>query len=168
MAPEVSTAHSGPSAVIDYSKADTWAVGAIAYEIFGLANPFYGQGSAHLESRSYQEAQLPEMPESVPPEARRLVRSLLQREASKRPSARLAANVLHLSLWGEHLLALKNLKLDKMIAWLLQQSAATLLADRLREKSCVETKLQMLFLANLECEALCQAALLLSSWRAAP
>ncbi|EDL13262.1 PTEN induced putative kinase 1, isoform CRA_c [Mus musculus] len=168
MAPEVSTAHSGPGAVIDYSKADTWAVGAIAYEIFGLANPFYGQGSAHLESRSYQEAQLPEMPESVPPEARRLVRSLLQREASKRPSARLAANVLHLSLWGEHLLALKNLKLDKMIAWLLQQSAATLLADRLREKSCVETKLQMLFLANLECEALCQAALLLSSWRAAP
>jgi PTEN induced putative kinase 1 len=81
--PQVSTAHSGPSAVIDYSKADTWAVGAIAYEIFGLANPFYGQGSAHLESRSYQEAQLPEMPESVPPEARRLVRSLLQREASK-------------------------------------------------------------------------------------
>lgn len=88
--------------------------------------------------------------------------------ALQRPSARLAANVLHLSLWGEHLLALKNLKLDKMVAWLLQQSAATLLADRLREKSCVETKLRMLFLANLECEALCQAALLLSSWRAAP
>lgn len=79
----MSTARSGPSAVIDYSKADTWAVGAIAYEIFGLANPFYGQGSAHLESRSYQEAQLPEMPKSVPPEARRLVRSLLRREASK-------------------------------------------------------------------------------------
>lgn len=88
--------------------------------------------------------------------------------ALQRPSARLAANVLHLSLWGEHLLALKNLKLDKMVSWLLQQSAATLLADRLREKSCVETTLQMLFLANLECEALCQAALLLSSWRAAP
>lgn len=75
----MSTAHSGPSAVIDYSKADTWAVGAIAYEIFGLANPFYGR----LESRSYQEAQLPEMPRSVPPEARQLVRSLLRRETSK-------------------------------------------------------------------------------------
>ncbi|KAL1777149.1 serine serine/threonine-protein kinase PINK1, mitochondrial [Sigmodon hispidus] len=168
MAPEVSTAHPGPRAVIDFSKADTWAVGAIAYEIFGLANPFYGQGKTHLESRSYQETQLPEMPKSVPPDARQLVKSLLQREASKRPSARVAANVLHLSLWGEHLLALKNLKLDKMIGWLLQQSAATLLADRLLEKSCVETKLQMLFLANLECEALCQAALLLRSWRAAP
>lgn len=86
----------------------------------------------------------------------------------QRPSARVAANVLHLSLWGEHTLALKNLKLDKMIGWLLQQSAATLLADRLTEKSCVETKMKMLFLANLEYEALCQAALLLYSWRAAP
>ena len=88
--------------------------------------------------------------------------------ALQRPSARVAANVLHLSLWGEHLLALKNLKLDKMVGWLLQPSAATLLAGRLMERSCVETKLQMLFLANLECEALCQAALLLRSWRAAP
>lgn len=167
MAPEVSTARPGPRTVIDYSKADAWAVGAIAYEIFGLANPFYGQGSAHLESRSYQEAQLPALPESVPPDARQLVRSLLQREASKRPSARVAANVLHLSLWGEHILALKNLKLDKMVGWLLQQSAVTLLADRLTEKSCVETKLKMLFLANLEWEELCQAALLLCSWRAA-
>nr|XP_054369077.1 serine/threonine-protein kinase PINK1, mitochondrial isoform X2 [Mirounga angustirostris] len=168
MAPEVSTACPGPKAVIDYSKADAWAVGALAYEIFGLSNPFYGQGGAHLESRSYQEAQLPTLPESVPLDARQLVRSLLQREASKRPSARVAANVLHLSLWGEHTLALKNLKLDKMIGWLLQQSAATLLADRLTERSCVETKMKMLFLANLEYEALCRAALLLFSWRAAP
>ncbi|XP_045404475.1 serine/threonine-protein kinase PINK1, mitochondrial [Lemur catta] len=168
MAPEVSTAHPGPRAVIDYSKADAWAVGAIAYEIFGLANPFYGQGKAHLESRSYQEAQLPALPESVPLDVRQLVRSLLQREASKRPSARVAANVLHLSLWGEDILALKNLKLDKMIGWLLQQSAATLLAIGLTEKSSVETKMKMLFLANLECDALCQAALLLCSWRAAP
>lgn len=168
MAPEVSTACPGPRAVIDYSKADAWAIGALAYEIFGLSNPFYGQGGAHLESRSYQEAQLPALPKSVPRDVRQLVRSLLQREASKRPSARVAANVLHLSLWGEHTLALKNLKLDKMIGWLLQQSAATLLADRLTEKSCVETKMKMLFLANLEYEALCEAALLLYSWRAAP
>nr|KAF6507222.1 PTEN induced kinase 1 [Rousettus aegyptiacus] len=168
MAPEVSSACPGPRAVIDYSKADAWAVGALAYEIFGSSNPFYGQDGAHLESRNYQEAQLPALPESVPLDVRQLVRSLLQREASKRPSARVAANVLHLSLWGEHTLALKNLKLDKMIGWLLQQSAATLLADRLTEKSCVETKMKMLFLANLEYEALCQAALLLYSWRAAP
>ncbi|XP_020024231.1 serine/threonine-protein kinase PINK1, mitochondrial [Castor canadensis] len=168
MAPEVSTARPGPRAVIDYSKADAWAVGAIAYEILGLANPFYGQGRAHLESRSYQEAQLPAVPESVPLDMRQLVRALLQRDASKRPSARVAANVLHLSLWGEHILARKNMKLDRMTGWLLQHSASTLLANRLTEKSCVETKLKMLFLANLECDALCQAALLLCSWRAAP
>lgn len=84
---QVSTACPGPRAVIDYSKADAWAVGAIAYEIFGLSNPFYGQGGAHLESRSYQEAQLPALPESVPLDARQLVRSLLQRQANKvRPS----------------------------------------------------------------------------------
>lgn len=79
----MSTARPGPRAVIDYSKADAWAVGAIAYEIFGLVNPFYSQGKAHLESRSYQEAQLPALPESVPPDVRQLVRALLQREASK-------------------------------------------------------------------------------------
>jgi PTEN induced putative kinase 1 len=60
------------------------------------------------------------------------------------------------------------MKLDRMTGWLLQHSASTLLANRLTEKSCVETKLKMLFLANLECDALCQAALLLCSWRAAP
>ncbi|XP_058909279.1 serine/threonine-protein kinase PINK1, mitochondrial isoform X1 [Kogia breviceps] len=167
MAPEVSTACPGPRAVIDYSKADAWAVGALAYEICGLPNPFYGRGRAHLESRSYQEAQLPALPESVPLEARQLVKSLLQRDASKRPSARVAANVLHLSLWGERAVALEDLKPDKMIGWLLQQSAATLLANRLAE-NCVETKMKMLFLANLEYEALSQAALLLCSWRAAP
>ena len=74
----------------------------------------------------------------------------------------MAANVLHLSLWGEHTLAPKNLKPDEMIGWLLQQSAATLLANRLTE-NCVETKMKMLFLANLEYEALSQAALLLAA-----
>lgn len=79
----MSTARPGPRTVIDYSKADVWAVGALAYEIFGLPNPFYGRGGAPLESRSYREAQLPTLPRSVPLDARRLVRSLLQREASK-------------------------------------------------------------------------------------
>ena len=80
---QVSTACPGPRAVIDYSKADAWAVGALAYEIFGLPNPFYGQGRAHLESRSYQEAQLPALPEWVPRDVRCLVRALLQREVCK-------------------------------------------------------------------------------------
>lgn len=76
--------------------------------------------------------------------------------------------MLHLSLWGEQVLALKNLQLDRVVGWLLQQSAAAMLATRLAARSCVETKMKVLFLASLECEALCQAALLLRAWRAAP
>nr|KAF6507221.1 PTEN induced kinase 1 [Rousettus aegyptiacus] len=94
MAPEVSSACPGPRAVIDYSKADAWAVGALAYEIFGSSNPFYGQDGAHLESRNYQEAQLPALPESVPLDVRQLVRSLLQREASKPSEVNCRAGLL--------------------------------------------------------------------------
>ncbi|XP_028920714.1 serine/threonine-protein kinase PINK1, mitochondrial [Ornithorhynchus anatinus] len=165
MAPEVSTARPGPGVVIDYSKADAWAVGAMAYEIVGLPNPFYGQGPAHLESCSYRETQLPALPEAVPLDVRQLVRSLLQREPGKRPSARVAANVLHLSLWGQSLLAPEKLKADEVIGWLLRHSAATMLTPT--QEGCMETKMKQCFLANLDYEALCQAAFLLCSWRGA-
>ncbi|XP_013808925.2 serine/threonine-protein kinase PINK1, mitochondrial isoform X2 [Apteryx mantelli] len=165
MAPEVATASSGPGMVIDYSKADAWAVGAIAYEILGLANPFYGHGDSELESRSYREDQLPNLPDHVPLEMKHVIKMLLRRDPDKRLSARAAANVLHLSLWGESLLASKTLKLDQMVAWLLCQSAATLLMDGLVDKSRVETKMKMCFLANLEYEDLWAAAFLLLSWR---
>ena len=55
MAPEVANATPGLFSFIDYSKADIWSVGAIAYEIFGLENPFY-QRLDHrgLDSRTYK------------------------------------------------------------------------------------------------------------------
>ncbi|NXT29006.1 PINK1 kinase, partial [Syrrhaptes paradoxus] len=165
MAPEVSTASSGPGAVINYSKADAWAVGAIAYEILGQANPFYGYGDSALESRTYLEEQLPSLPDHVPPEVKQVIKMLLQRDPSKRLSARVAANVLHLSLWGESILASKTLQPDQMIAWLLCQSAAALLMDGLVDKSRVETKMKMCFLANLEYEDLWTALFLLLAWR---
>ncbi|NXG37972.1 PINK1 kinase, partial [Dromaius novaehollandiae] len=165
MAPEVVTASPGPGAVIDYSKADAWAVGAVAYEILGLVNPFYGHGDSALESRSYREDQLPNLPDHVPLDVKQVIKMLLQRDPSKRLSARVAANVLHLSLWGESVLASKTLKLDQMIAWLLCQSAAALLMDGLVDKSRVETKMKMSFLANLEYEDLWAAVFLLLSWR---
>lgn len=96
---QVSTACPGPRAVIDYSKADAWAVGALAYEIFGLPNPFYGEGGVYLESRSYQETQLPTLPESVPLDARQLARSLLQRNTNKvRPSPGFAGGKLRVNV----------------------------------------------------------------------
>ncbi|NXP74831.1 PINK1 kinase, partial [Ramphastos sulfuratus] len=165
MAPEVITASPGPGTVIDYSKADAWAVGAIAYEILGLANPFYGHGGSSLESRSYHEDQLPSLPQHVPLEVKQVIKMLLLRDPDKRLSARVAANVLHLSLWGEKVLASQALKPDQMISWLLCQSAATLLMNRLVDKSLVETKLKMCFLANLEYEDLWAAMFLLLAWR---
>ncbi|KFQ81442.1 hypothetical protein N337_03867, partial [Phoenicopterus ruber ruber] len=165
MAPEVITASPGPGTVINYSKADAWAVGAIAYEILGLANPFYGHGDLTLESRSYREDQLPRLPDHVPLEVKQVIKMLLQRDPNKRLSARVAANVLHLSLWGESVLASKTLKPDQMIAWLLCQSAAALLMDGLVDKSRVETKMKMCFLANLEYEDLWAAIFLLLAWR---
>ncbi|XP_065594214.1 serine/threonine-protein kinase PINK1, mitochondrial-like [Cyrtonyx montezumae] len=163
--PEVTTASAGPGMVIDYSKADAWAVGTIAYEILGLANPFYSHGDSFLESRSYCEEELPGLPDGVPCEVKQVIKMLLRRDPSKRLSARVAADVLHLSLWGENILASEALKPDQMTAWLLCQSAATLLMDGLVDKSRVETKMKMCFLANLDFEDLWTAIFLLLAWR---
>ncbi|XP_076840090.1 serine/threonine-protein kinase PINK1, mitochondrial [Brachyhypopomus gauderio] len=153
MAPEVATAVPGPGVEIDYGKADAWAVGAVAYEIFGQPNPFYGP--AGLESRSYQEGQLPRLPAGVPEHARLVVTLLLRRNPSKRPSARVAANILHLSLWGGKTLAGADPPTEgKMSDWLLHQSAVTLLKGCGPTGSSVEAELQRGFLANLDLEEL--------------
>ncbi|KAM9343316.1 serine/threonine-protein kinase PINK1, mitochondrial [Pholidichthys leucotaenia] len=154
MAPEVATAVPGNRAVIDYSKADAWAVGAISYEIFGEQNPFYR--AVGLESRTYQDNQLPPLPSTVPADVQLVVRLLLRRNPSKRPSARVAANMLHLSLWGRRALANQDSAgMRKLADWLLCQSAVVLL------KGCsgprgngVEAELQRNFLSNLELEDL--------------
>ena len=55
MAPEVANAEPGLFSFIDYSKADVWATGTLAYEIFGLKNPFYHtKQNRGLDSRSYE------------------------------------------------------------------------------------------------------------------
>ncbi|KAK2851853.1 hypothetical protein Q5P01_008129 [Channa striata] len=129
MAPEVITAVPGRAVVIDYSKADAWAVGAIAYEIFGEDNPFY---------RAL------------------VIRLLLRREPSKRPSARVAANMLHLSLWGQKALASQDSAgMKKLADWLLCQSAVVLLKGcRGPSGNRVEAQLQRSFLSNLDLEDL--------------
>ena len=55
---QILSAQPGPYSVLDYSKADLWATGALAYEIFGGDNPFYSQ----LNSASYREQDLPPLP----------------------------------------------------------------------------------------------------------
>ncbi|XP_051517873.1 serine/threonine-protein kinase PINK1, mitochondrial [Myxocyprinus asiaticus] len=81
LAPEVATAVPGPGVTIDYSKADCWAVGAIAYELFSQPNHFYS--SQRLEIHSCQERQLPPLPDSVPDDAQLVVRLLLCRNNHK-------------------------------------------------------------------------------------
>lgn len=77
----MATAVPGRGVTIDYSKADAWAVGAIAYELFGQLNPFYSlQG---LESRSYQERQLPPLHAAVPSAVQLVVKLLLHRNTRK-------------------------------------------------------------------------------------
>lgn len=77
----MATALAGPGVVIDYSKADAWAVGAICYEIFGQQNPFCCPHG--LEGRSYQETQLPALPANTPADVQLVVRLLLRRHPKK-------------------------------------------------------------------------------------
>ena len=82
MAPEVICAQSGPFVTLNYSRSDLWAVGAIAYELFNGLNPFYAypQRPNCLQNSSYEESELPEPPQTMPPLIQRLVFSLLKRD----------------------------------------------------------------------------------------
>jgi PTEN induced putative kinase 1 len=85
MAPEVINAEPGPFSHINYTSSDLWAVGAIAYELFGGYNPFYpypGKKS-YLQSISYNECELPEKPKSMPLVIQSLVSKILRRNPNE-------------------------------------------------------------------------------------
>jgi PTEN induced putative kinase 1 len=81
MAPEIITQKPGTFSVLNYAKADLWAAGAIAYEIFGSANPFYGQNK--LKNVTYKEQDLPKLPDEVPTVIQSLIGNLLKRNPNK-------------------------------------------------------------------------------------
>ncbi|XP_025082033.1 serine/threonine-protein kinase PINK1, mitochondrial-like [Pomacea canaliculata] len=123
MAPEIKCANPGKHSVLDYSKADLWAAGALAYEIFGLENPFYGK-EHKLDSRTYQEKDLPKLPDEVPLLVKDLVYSMLKRDSSKRPTPTLAATIMQLHLWGAvYLESIRSLPKQsiKHLKWWLEQ-----------------------------------------------
>lgn len=71
----------------------------------------------------------------------------------QRPSARVAANMLHLSLWGGAALANQDsVGTRKLLDWLLCQSALVLLKGP--RGNTVEAELQRSFLSQLELEEL--------------
>lgn len=90
MAPEIILKEPGTFAVLNYSKSDLWATGAIAYEIFGKPNPFYNvqnddpaNQQKALKNVDYNEADLPDLGDDVPIIIRRLVENMLQRNPNK-------------------------------------------------------------------------------------
>ncbi len=72
---------------IDYSKADVWTAGTLAYEIFTQQNPFYEYKSLSerkaLKNTTYSEYMLPELPADVPPLICRVIRGLLVKNPAK-------------------------------------------------------------------------------------
>jgi len=96
MAPEVANATPGLFSFIDYSKADVWAAGTLAYEIFGLENPFYNG----LDSRTYRSEELPSLSEKVPIVIEKFVKFLLEKNPLHRPNADEAASICQVLLWA--------------------------------------------------------------------
>ncbi|KAL3309824.1 Kinase 1, partial [Cichlidogyrus casuarinus] len=74
-----------------YKRSDIWAAATLAYQIFGMSNPFYGQ----LDSATYNEADLPQFPPSCPAPVALLMMDCLRRDPHERPPAHLVADILH-------------------------------------------------------------------------
>lgn len=110
MAPEIINKQPGPFSVLNYAKADLWACGAIAYEIFGLRNPFYsssgglamakGEQTFSLRNSDYKDEDLPELSADCPALVQQLIYNILSPNPSKRVSPDIAANVMQLYLWA--------------------------------------------------------------------
>jgi serine/threonine protein kinase len=96
LAPEIDNAER--FSFLNYRKADLWAVGAIAYEIFGSKNPFSRSGG--LMAANYSERDLPDLPSNVPEFISHLVKSMLRRNPNERPEPVNVADALHVLLWA--------------------------------------------------------------------
>lgn len=94
MAPEIAQAVPGKDSVLDFTKSDAWAAGAIAYELFGSVNPFGWNG---LDSSKYKDDELPVLVQANSG-VRKVVSLLLRRDPSERITADIAVNMLILVL----------------------------------------------------------------------
>ncbi len=150
MAPEVLRAAPGTFTFIDYGKADVWAVGAIAYEVFGGENPFYRRRRRHDNS-------LPSLPDHVPPILTALVAGMLQESPRSRLSAEMAANVCQLLLWAPSawLVPQKNgdnsISTQDLLQWLLTMTTKVMCESTFRNsgKALHEYQMVTTFLRRL-------------------
>ncbi|XP_055910372.1 serine/threonine-protein kinase Pink1, mitochondrial [Eupeodes corollae] len=105
MAPEIINKRPGAFSVLNYAKSDLWACGAIAYEIFGMNNPFYSEsgfenGKSSLKNMDYKETDLPKLTDECPYIVQQLIYNILNPNPTKRVSPDIAANVMQLFLWA--------------------------------------------------------------------
>lgn len=71
------SAEAGSFSVIDYSRADLWTAGTLAYEIFGSSNPFCSPNCS-LKNFSYDEKNLPPLSSKAPIAVQKLVKDILR------------------------------------------------------------------------------------------
>lgn len=146
MAPEIICKTPGTFSVLDYSKSDLWACGALAYEIFDGTNPFYEQGNrddenavqiARLTSTNYKETDLPALNANVPSIVRKLIANFLQRNPNQRLRPDIAANVMQLYLWAPSawLKPKTNINSPEILQWLLSLTTKILYEGRLYRSS---------------------------------
>lgn len=84
MAPEIINQNPGTFSVLNYHKSDLWAAGTIAYEIFGMCNPFYdGPNWKKLRNVDYKETDLPNLSETIPSPIRALIKNILMTNPNK-------------------------------------------------------------------------------------
>lgn len=138
MSPEIITKTPGTFSILDYSKSDLWACGAIAYEIFGSINPFYGavddESSIEpaLKSATYEDDELPSLGESVPLIVRKLISNILHRNPNQRLAPDVAANVMQLFLWAPSswLKPMAHVNGPEILQWLLSLTTKVLYEAR--------------------------------------
>lgn len=152
MAPEIINKQPGAFSVLNYTKSDLWACGAIAYEIFGSRNPFYGikTDPTVLKNVDYQDRDLPPLDENVPLLVRQLVQNMLCRNPNERLSADVAANVMQLYLWAPSswLKANFNPSSSEILQWLLSLTTKILCEGRLQPAGGRRTYTEYLLISS--------------------
>lgn len=141
-APEISDIRPGKDQFLDYSKADLWAVGVLAFEIFGISDHF-----------NWKTRRITPLPDTVPDVIKNLIHGLLVEDPAKRLDARTATNILHIYLWGWS--EKVNNKLKPFLLNLINE-----VCDGLKEnKMSTECCLKKTFLERLNTEDLFDAVL---------
>lgn len=145
-APEISDVLPGKGQFLDYTKSDLWAVGILAFEIFGISDHF-----------NWKTRQITSFPDTVPIIIQKLIRGLLVEDPVQRLDALTATNIVHVYLWGWP--EKSNRKLKPFLLNLINDVKE----DELNEnKTSTECCLKKTFLERLNTDDLFEAALFVS------